>query len=138
MPIPKLIEATKESFKMIKQTPPATKTIPSNKNLKQTITHTEKKKTCSLIKPVQPINKLPPKNNTPKPEAQSLLNKPLVLTMKKPESKLIINTNKATKEPVNDLSKTVLKLKRNTCMYDRIKERARHEQIRNEYAKFQI
>jgi len=116
-------------------------TLPSNAKNKPTNNHQiEPKKSLKIAqKPlhatevVQSLSKIPKTNLTPhteinkkssslKPIQQNktlLLNKPSISNIKKSEQKF--NHHKK------------FKLKQNTCMYDRIKERSRTEQIPNRY-----
>jgi hypothetical protein len=129
----KLIETIKKPLKVIKKVPIVTKPTPVVSKTSKIINKPPEITKKPLTIPTK--NRLP--NNEPlKTKSQPSLTKPSVINMKKPEQKPPNPQNKIFKKPINGQPKKKLTLKQTSCMYDRIKARARAELSRNRYISF--
>jgi hypothetical protein len=114
----KLIETIKKASSITKTAPVLSK-IPKITSQSSEI----KKKSLTIS-----TKKRLPNNETLKAKSQ-----PSIINMKKSEQKLPNSHQKILKKPTTELSKKKLILKQTSSMYDRIKQRARNDQIRNRY-----
>lgn len=122
--VSKPIVTAKPTVKPVKRTLPTSVLIKASK---PEIKRHEVNKPSSESKAVSPKTKtIPSKDETLKSRQPKVEKEPLVPNIKKLHSKPVQDATKTSKKSENETAKSIAKQKQATCMYDRIKERARN------------